>query len=139
MKTNDKLILKQVTHDDIKFLYQILSERPRTVNISHKTMPSFYKHSKFVKSNPYVKWYVIHLNDVKNGSAYITQINEITIHLIRKYENDKLKDEILTSIIKQNPHKRYIVNLNPKNKKGIEFYKKRGFKLVQYSYELLMD
>ena len=123
MKTNDKLILKQVTHDDIKFLYQILSERPRTVNISHKTMPSFYKHSKFVKSNPYVKWYVIHL-------ILDSNLQQLT---------SKLKDEILTSIIKQNPHIRYIVNLNPKNKKGIEFYKKRGFKLVQYSYELLMD
>ena len=30
-------------------------------------------------------------------------------------------------------------NVNPKNKKSLDFFKKNGFKLIQYTYELTLD
>ena len=35
-----------------------------------------------------------------------------------------------------NPRKRYLANVNPKNKTSQKFFKKNGFKLIQYTLEL---
>jgi hypothetical protein len=40
-------------------------------------------------------------------------------------------------IIKKNPRARYLVNVNPKNKRKIDFFKKNGFKLIQFTYEMI--
>ena len=44
--------LKPVKRSDIRFLYNQLKERDPTINISHKKMPSYTEHSKFVLSKP---------------------------------------------------------------------------------------
>ena len=51
--------LKEVNKSDLKFLYQHLKERDPITRISHKKMPTFSEHEKFVMSNPYSKWYII--------------------------------------------------------------------------------
>ena len=37
--------------------------------------------------------------------------------------------------MKKNPRKRFLANVSPKNKKSMEFFKKNGFKLIQYTFE----
>jgi len=58
--------LKPVTKSDIRFLYNQLKERDSTVNISHKKMPTYSEHSKFILSNTYSKWYIIMNKNKKN-------------------------------------------------------------------------
>jgi len=134
--TNTKLCIKLVTKSDFRFLYDLLSYRKPTENISHKKMPTYRLHEKFIKSKPYSKWYVIVFNNQKIGSVYLSKMNEIGIHLKdKKYEGQF--GEIISIIKKKNPRLRYLVNINPNNNALRKTIKKNNFKLIQHTYELI--
>ena len=84
------IILKSVTGNDFNFLYELLSDRKPNENISHKKMPTFPQHKKFVLSKPYSKWYVIYQNSIKIGSIYLSKEDEIGIFLLKKYRGTAL-------------------------------------------------
>ena len=42
----------------------------------------------------------------------------------------------METLIKKHPRERYLANVNPKNKKSVNFFKKNSFKLIQYTFEL---
>ena len=128
--------LKQVIKTDYRFLYQILKEREIDTNISHKKMPTYNEHIDFVQSKPYSKWYIIYFGRKKVGSVYISKQNEIGIFIKRKFLKKGSGTRVLKIILEKNPKKRFLANINPKNKKSIEFFKKNGFKLLQKTYEL---
>ena len=52
-KIQSSISLKSVTNSDVKFLFDLLKERNPRVNISHKKMPTYNQHRKFIKSKPY--------------------------------------------------------------------------------------
>ena len=134
--TNTKLCIKLVTKSDFRFLYDLLSYRKPTENISHKKMPTYRLHEKFIKSKPYSKWYIIVFNNQKIGSVYLSKMNEIGIHLKdKKYEGQF--GEIISIIKKKNPRLRYLVNINPNNNALRKTIKKNNFKLIQHTYELI--
>lgn len=134
-KFSVKLI--KVSNSDLRFLYNLLKERDSKVNISHRMMPTFNEHVKFVLSKPYSNWYVIKYGQKKVGSCYITHLlNEISIHIKKEMQGKNIQQEVLKIIMKKNPKQRYIANVNPSNKKAIRFFKNNGFKLIQYTYEL---
>ena len=128
--------LKQVIKTDYRFLYQILKEREMDTNISHKKMPTYNEHIDFVQSKPYSKWYIIYFGRKKVGSVYISKQNEIGIFIKKKFLKKGIGTKVLKIILEKNPKKRFLANINPKNKKSIEFFKKNGFKLLQKTYEL---
>ena len=136
MKINSELKLALVRKSDATFLYDLLKERESNVNISHKKMPTYAQHIKFIESRPYSKWYVIILNNQKIGSAYLSKQNEIGIFITKNKQRKKLGTSVLDMIIKKNHRKRYLANVNPKNKKSISFFKKNGFELIQHTFEL---
>ena len=127
--------LKLVSKSDYRFLYNLLKERDPLANISHKKMPSYHEHVLFVSSKPYSKWYVILYGANKVGSIYITTQNEIGIFIKKSFQNRQIGDTALREIIKKNPKKRYLANVNPKNKRSTQFFKNHGFKLIQYTFE----
>ncbi|MEM3064603.1 MAG: GNAT family protein [Candidatus Nitrosotenuis sp.] len=129
--------LQPVKKTDIKFLYDLLNERDPIFNISHKKMPTYDEHLKFVLSKPYSKWYVVYANGIKVGSAYLSKQNEIGIHIKKEFSTEKIRQAVLDILIEKNPKKRYLANINPHNKKTIRFFKKNGFRLIQYTFELL--
>ncbi len=134
--TDIKLCIKPVTKSDFRFLYDLLSHRKPTENISHKKMPTYGSHEKFIISKPYSKWYIINFNNQKIGSVYLSKINEIGIHLKdEKYKNQFGK--IISIIKKKNPRLRYLVNINPNNNALRKTIKKNNFKLIQHTYELI--
>ena len=139
LKTNPEIKLTSVTKNDALFLYNLLKERESNINISHKKMPTYAQHMKFIESKPYSKWYIIKLSNKKIGSAYLSKQNEIGIFIIKNMHQQKLGTSVLNILIKKNYRKRYLANINPKNKKSIGFFKKNGFKLVQYTFELERD
>jgi len=132
----DSFKLRSVKKSDCLFLYELLKERKITTNISHKKMPSFIQHEKFVVSKPYLKWYVINECEKDMGSIYLTKNNEIGLFILKKYQNKKLGFKALTLMIKKHPKSQYLANINPKNRKSIQFFKQNGFKLIQYTYVL---
>ena len=137
MKYNlENIRFKHVSKVDYEFLYDLLAERNHISNISHKTMPSFKTHQKFVSSKPYKKWYVIKYSQDSIGSLYLSHQNEIGFFLKKQHNDLKLANFILKLFIKKNPHSEYFVNINPKNKRLINFYKKFGFSLLQKTFKL---
>ena len=136
MKINSEIKLTLVSKNDAKFLYGLLKERESDVNISHKKMPTYAQHIKFIESKPYSKWYIIRLGNQKIGSAYLSKQNEIGIFITKNMHAKKLGTAALNILIKKNRRKRYLANINPKNKKSISFFKKNGFELIQHTFEL---
>ena len=48
----------------------------------------------------------------------------------------KIQKKVLEEVITKFTRKKYFVNLNPRNKKMINFYKKNRFKLIYFTFEL---
>jgi len=139
-RTNQTLIrLEKVSKSDLRFLYNLLRQRDPQAKISHKKMPTYSEHVKFVMSKPYSYWYTIRKKNSKIGSIYLSKQNEIGIFLDKKFFNKGVGTEALKLLIKKHPRERYIANINPNNKKSIKFFKKHGFKLIQHSFELMSN
>ena len=133
---NNKIILKLVSKSDYRFLYDLLKERNSKINISHKRMPTWEEHVKFVKSKPYSKWYIIYNKDEKIGSIYLSKQSEIGIHLLKKYEKESIHLESIKKLMLLNSKIKFRANISPKNKNYIMLFEKLGFKMVQHTYEL---
>jgi RimJ/RimL family protein N-acetyltransferase len=131
--------LKLISEKDHKFLYELLKEREPSTNISHKKMPTFNQHVNFVLSKPYSKWYIILQGIDEVGSIYLSKQNEIGIFLKKGSHHTGIGTAALKLIMNKNPKKQYLSNINPKNNKSIEFFKKNNFKILQYTYELNCD
>ena len=134
-KTQSPISLKSVTNSDVKFLFDLLKERDPRANISHKKMPTYSQHTKFIKSKPYSKWYIILKSKQKIGSIYLSKNDEIGIFLSKKFQGKNVGNFTLNELMKKNPRKRFLANVNPKNKKSISFFKNNNFKLIQYTFE----
>ena len=128
--------LRQGNASDFKFLYNLLKERDPVANISHLKMPSYHEHVKFVKSKPYSKWYVIYHNSRKIGSVYLSKQDEIGIFLKKNFQSKGVGKEAIEILIEKNPRSIYLANVSPKNTSSKKFFKKQGFRLIQYTYEL---
>lgn len=138
--------MRSVRNSDAKFLFDLLKERDSHVNISHKKMPTYTSHLKFIESKPYKKWYVIFtLDDLRSelkssktkiGSIYLSKNNEVGIFILKKFQRKNVGKYALTELMKRNPRSRYLANVNPKNKKSMQFFKNNSFKLIQYTFEL---
>ena len=135
MENKKEVSIRIINKTDIRFLFELLKERDSHANISHKKMPTFTEHQNFVNSKPYSKWYVILYENERVGSIYLSKNNEIGIFILRKFQEKDIGKFALEKIMKKNPRKRYLANVNPKNKKSINFFKKNNFKLIQYTFE----
>lgn len=69
----------ETTENDIKILYQLLSERH--YSISHKQMPKLQDHRSFVLNNPYREWYFVEVKKEIVGTFYLSVENHITINI----------------------------------------------------------
>tara|TARA_X000001036_G_scaffold206204_1_gene193781 strand:- start:1459 stop:1881 length:423 start_codon:yes stop_codon:yes gene_type:complete len=130
--------LRIVRDSDSKFLFELLEERDPRANISHKKMPSYNEHLKFIKSKPYTKWYIILKSKDRIGSIYLSKNDEIGIFLSKKYQGKNIGNDALKELIRKNPRERYLANVNPKNKKSSIFFKNNNFKLIQHTYEMML-
>ena len=130
--------LIQISSKHYRFLYDLLSERKQFENISHKKLPSYNNHVKFIKSKPYAKWLLIECREKILGSVYLSKNNEIAIWIKKDIKDYKMKirKKVLEEIITKFTRKKYLINLNPRNKKIINFYKKNGFKLIHSTFQL---
>ena len=133
------IILRKVSEKDNKFLYNLLKERDSNVSISHKKMPTYSEHIKFVASKPYFRWYIIEYDNKKSGSIYLSKNNEIGVFVKKSFRGNKIGENAMRLLIEKYPKSKYFANINPKNKKSIKFFKKFKFKLIQHTFELVPE
>ena len=132
---SEKINFLIIEETDYKFLYELLLQRKKIVNISHKKMPTYEEHVKFIESEPYSKWYIIQIDDKKIGSIYLTKENEIGIHFFTQYEESERFQNVIKEFFLKEPQDRFVMNVSPKNEQYIDMAKKLGFHLVQHTYE----
>ena len=112
----ENVTLRSVDESDFRFLFKLLKERDPNANISHKKMPTFPEHIEFVKSKPYSYWYIIQISNKKIGTIYLSKNNEIGIFLKKDHHSKGIASKALKLLITQHPKKRFLANINPKNK-----------------------
>ena len=125
------LKFRLINKSDLKFLFNHLKERDPRENISHKKMPTYDEHVKFVLSKPYSKWYIIFEKNKKIGSVYLTKADEIGLHLKKEYFKESMLKEILECLMKNEQNKRFVFNVSPRNKKFMKFLQKNGYVISQ--------
>ena len=128
------MVLKPVTIDDAKFLFDLLKQREGIVNISHKSLPTWEEHVEFIKNNTYQSWDIIWVDNVRIGNIYLTDRDEIGIFLDKKFQSNGYGSIAITEFMKKNGKKRYLANINPTNYKSIQFFGKQGFVHIQNTY-----
>ncbi len=127
--------LVDVTEDYNAFnvLYDLLAERPPEANISHRKMPSWAKHVAFVRSNPYLAWYIIKIGVQGVGTVYLSKDREIGIAVLKKHQGNGYATKAIGMVRKKFPGKIY-ANVAPHNGKSIQLFTKLGFRPFQYVY-----
>ena len=128
------MVLKPVTIDDAKFLFDLLKQREGVVNISHKSLPTWEEHVEFIKNNTYQSWDIIWVDNVRIGNIYLTDRDEIGIFLDKKSQSNGYGSIAINEFMKKNGKKRYLANINPTNYKSIQFFGKHGFIHIQNTY-----
>jgi len=120
-------------------LYRLLATRPKQVNISHRKMPSYAQHLAFLKRRPYKAWYLLRVPSLGFvGSVYLSKSDEIGLFLFREYQGKGFGREALRLLMaKHRTVKRFLANINPKNKRSARFFKEMGFIHIQNTYEFV--
>lgn len=131
-----------------KFLYELLKEREPNQNISHREMPSYEDHVRFVDSHPYREWFVIFeewgsIETGPIGAIYLTNPpkpsqagNEIGIFISKAYRERGYGKQAVRLLMKMHPAERLLANIAPGNAESIAMFEKLGFKLCQHTFEL---
>ena len=133
---NLNIKLKQITENDMLFLYELLKNKDPNSNISHKKMPTYDEHVKFVLSKPYTNWYIIECDKKNAGAIYLSKLDEIGISIGSDYEYEQIAKVAIKLLMELNPRKRYLVNVSPKDITAQEFLLKNGFSGLEYVYEM---
>ena len=128
------MVLKPITIDDAKFLFDLLKQREGIVNISHKSLPTWEEHVEYIKNNTYQSWEIIWVDNARIGDIYLTDRDEIGIFLDKKFQSNGYGSIAITEFMKKNGKKRYLANINPTNYKSIQFFGKHGFIHIQNTY-----
>lgn len=130
-----KLIDVYKHKNSAELLYQLLQEREQHQCISHKELPSFINHLRFVDSRPYLAWYLVELRGTVIGATYLTRQREIGIFLFREHQGKSLGAKAVQLLMDAHPGP-FLANVAPTNPGSSEFFKNLGFKLIQHTYEL---
>lgn len=128
----------------LKFLYDLLKERPSYANISHKKMPTYKEHCDFVKSKPYKNWFLVlnyEFNTESNiyfviATVYISKNNEIGIAVKKEYQRKGYATNILEKLINENKDVKLFANIAPGNVASQHLFERLGFKHIQNTYRL---
>ena len=122
-----------------EILYQLLEEREPHVNISHRAMPNWKSHVKFIASRPYSAWYLIRSGQDYVGSIYLTPLGEIGISFLKPWHGRGLGPAATRVLMRKHPRPRYLANINPDNKEWLEMFRRLDFRLIQHTYELRLS
>lgn len=115
-------------------LYRMLAERPEEARISHKEMPSWEQHVAFLASRPYDHWYFIDVEGNLVGNTYLTDRNEIGIHLSPPWRGKGIGGEAIDELCRMHYRPYYLANIAPGNQASISFFESKAFYLVQHTY-----
>ena len=80
VKSNKKIIFKEVDENDTEVLFELLKHR--VYSISHNRIPTEDEHRAFVKTHPYRHWAVIFEDNHPIGTFYLQDNNSVGLNII---------------------------------------------------------
>ena len=138
-----------------EFLYELMKEREREINISHAELPSWDEHLTFIRSRPFRCWYLVDAvsfgprNDIEYGTwaGYVsaTERNEIGIVLAKVWRGRGIGPAAVQALMAQHsplpaePAKRngdWLANVAPANEHSARMFQRLGFSKIQETYAL---
>lgn len=122
-----------VASETLNFLYDLLSERDASTNISHVSMPDRITHINFVLGHPYKEWWLLVDDGVRVGAMYLTHADEVGIFLLRKYRGKGRGPKAIVRL-QQRSDAPLLANINPKNYPSIAMFENLGFNHIQNTY-----
>ena len=117
-------------------LYRLLEEREPHVNISHRGMPTWKNHVKFIAGHPYSAWYLIRSGRDYVGAIYLTAMGEIGIGVLAQWRGRGFGRAAILALMRKHPRSRFLANINPGNAASIRMFSDMGFCIIQQTYEL---
>ena len=121
-----------------QILYDLLKERKDWQNISHKKMPTWSEHVRFMESRPYAHWYLVEHEGEFVGAIYISKQRELGRFLFERFTGKGLMHKAFKMLHALHPGK-FIGNVSPLNRPAQKQVEDEGWKLVQYVYVLEAD
>lgn len=77
------------TTAQIETLYEQL--KSRDYSISHKTIPTFSEHARFVKHHPYREWFILKTANTTLGNVYIQFDNSVGVNCNTSIKSDEIR------------------------------------------------
>ncbi len=140
---NKFIVLENIREslENIKASYTLYKSRPKYHLISASKTLKYLDHVKFVKNNPYRKWFIIKLNKKFIGTIYFTKENSIGYYILDEYIN-LTKIIFAKTLYKIKPlpeklsinQKNFTINISSKNKKYQKIIKNIGGKIIQQTF-----
>lgn len=122
--------------DVVDMLYNLLKEREPHQSISHKEMPTIEQHAAFIRTNPYLNWYIVMVDGEPVGAVYLTRQREIGIAIFKQYQGMGYGKSAVRALMFLWPGEKFLANINPANQASIAFFAKLGAKHIQNTYSL---
>jgi RimJ/RimL family protein N-acetyltransferase len=119
-----------------ELLYRLLEERESHMNISHRDMPTWKDHLRFIAKRPYSAWYLIEYEQDYVGAIYLTALGEIGIGILAAWHGRGFGPAAIHTLMRKHPRSRFLANINPDNAKSIRMFSDMGFRIIQQTYEL---
>jgi RimJ/RimL family protein N-acetyltransferase len=124
----------------LRVLYDLLEERPAHANISHKKMPTWQNHCRFVANarvhGGYDDWCVIENEDGIVGAVYLTARNEIGIAILREFQRHHHGSDAIVMMMLKHGERKYLANISPANEASLKMFERLGFKTIQHTLAL---
>lgn len=121
-----------------QILYDLLKERDETININHRSLPSWSDHVRYIESHPYEAWYLIEVDGAIVGACNLTVDNELGVFIFEAHQGHGYGPQALKLLMAKHGNRKYIANINPKNQKSAATFAKLGFRPVytvnEYEY-----
>jgi len=127
MKLRDVYVMSRMAAA-ANLLFRLLGERQPEESISHRAMPTWEDHQRFVNSRPYLAWYIIHADGADAGACYLTNAGEIGIGILREFRGNGYAKAAITELMRLHPRQEYLANINPRNLVSLKLFESIGFK-----------
>jgi len=146
---NENVRLRNISKEDVHFLYTLLKERldySKDLDfISPSEFPSFEKHVSIIDNflnddsrNFYDSFHIIQFkeNDVwiNVGSMVMKKNFEWGYHILKKYWDQGIGTKAFHLLLELNKNKRLFCKIKPENKRAIHNMDKFGFKLKELTF-----
>jgi RimJ/RimL family protein N-acetyltransferase len=118
-----------------ELLYRLLEQREPHVSISHRGMPTWKHHIRFVASRPYSAWYLIRWRQDYVGAIYLTALGEIGVGVLAQWRGQGVARAAVRTLMRKHRRNRFLANINPDNEEWAGMFRLLNFRLIQHTYE----